>query len=167
MTSPITIRTAGPQDISALDRLFPRSDARLLAADYPPSVLVTAIPVIARAQPQLLGSGLFFLAEQGGAILAAGGWSLNPPGGRPGQRGVGHVRHVATNPDHVRKGAGRAVLEHIVLVAKASGMAALHCQSTRTALPFYAAMGFVPRGEITVPLPGGLAFPAIHMERVL
>ena len=167
MDDTITIRTAGLADIEALDRLFRRSYARLLAPDYPPSVLVTAIPVIGRAQPALLQSGLFYVAEGPGGLLGAGGWSLAPPGGRPGIRGVGHVRHVATDPDAVRRGVGRRLMEHVLLVAKASGLAALHCQSTRSAVPFYAAMGFAARAEVVVPLPGGLQFPAVFMERML
>ena len=148
MTDTLTLRTAQKDDIGDLDRLFRRSYARLLAADYPPSVLVTAIPIFGRAQPQLVASGPFYVAESAGVIVAAGGWSLTAPGERPGQRGTGHVRHVASDPDHLRKGAARAVLDHIMLVAKASGIAALHCQSTRTAVPFYAAMGFRALGGI-------------------
>jgi len=136
-----------------------------LAKDYPPSVLVTAIPTIARAQPRLVASGLFYVVEDdaGAGLLGAGGWSLEAPGGRPGQRGVGHIRHVATDPAATRRGVGRMLLQHILLVARASGMAQMHCQSTLTAEPFYAAMGFVAQGPITVPLSGGLAFPAVFM----
>lgn len=167
MTQDLTLRVAQTADIGALDRLFQRSYARLLAPDYPPSVLVTAIPVIARAQPALVGSGLFYVVEGAEGILGAGGWSLQPPGGRPGQRGTGHVRHVATDPDAVRRGVGRMLLEHIMLVARASGMMALDCQSTRTAVPFYQSMGFDALGEITVPLPGAQDFPAVRMRRLL
>jgi GNAT superfamily N-acetyltransferase len=159
----VTIRTASMDDLSALDRLFQRSYMRLLAPDYPPSVLMTAVPVIARAQPDLLRSGLFFVAENAGGIAGAGGWSLNAPGGRPGTRGVGHIRHVATDPDQTRQGVGRALLEHILLHAKASGMAQLHCLSTRTAVPFYAAIGFVSQGGVSIPLRGGLEFPSVFM----
>ena len=42
-----------------------------------------------------------------------------------------------------------------------------HCQSTRTAVRFYAALGFEPRGEIEVPLPGGVRFPAVFMVAAL
>lgn len=160
----IAIRTASLDDLSALDHLFARSYMRLLAPDYEPSVLMTAVPVMARAQPDLLRSGLFFVAHtQEGAIMGAGGWSLNAPGGKPGQRGVGHIRHVATDPDHVRQGVGSALLSYILLHAKASGMMQMHCQSTRTAVPFYEAMGFDLHGEINLPLRGGLEFPAVLM----
>ncbi len=164
----ITLRIARQADIGALDRLFQRSYSRLLAADYPPSVLVTAVPVIARAQPALVASGQFYVVEDGeGRVLGAGGWSLQAPGGHPATSGTGHVRHVATDPDAVRRGVGRLLLEHIVQAARASDVSTLHCQSTLTAEPFYRSLGFEPQGRMTVPLRGGIGFPAVFMIRRL
>lgn len=121
MTADIILRTARQSDIGALDRLFRRSYSRLLAADYPPSTLVTAVPVIARAQPDLVASGLFYVVEDGERrLLGAGGWSLAGPGRRPAQPGIGHIRHVATDPDATRRGVGRRLLEHILRVAAQS-----------------------------------------------
>ncbi|SMX41446.1 GNAT family N-acetyltransferase [Maliponia aquimaris] len=168
MTAGILLRTARQSDITALDRLFRRSYSRLLAADYPPSTLVTAVPAIARAQPDLLASGLFYVVEDSEQrVLGAGGWSLGAPGRRPAQPGIGHIRHVATDPDATRRGVGRLLLEHILRVAEDSGMARMHCQSTLTAVPFYRAMGFVAQGDMAVPLPGGIVFPTVFMVRPL
>ncbi|MDJ0821040.1 MAG: GNAT family N-acetyltransferase [Paracoccaceae bacterium] len=167
MTDALTLRAATPGDLAELDLLFQRSYTRLLKADYPPSVLVTAVPIIARAQPALLASGTFFVVENGDAIVGAGGWSMQAPGARPGARGVGHIRHVATDPDVLRRGVGRMLMEHILLHAKASGIAQMKCQSTRTAVPFYSAMGFETLGEVVVPLRGGIDFPAVSVQRML
>ena len=101
-----TLRTTTAADIGALDDLFRRSYARLLAPDYPPSVLVIAIPLIARAQPQLVTSGRFYLVEGDGRVLGAGGWSHAAPGGGRAASGIGHIRHVATDPDAARQGVG-------------------------------------------------------------
>lgn len=60
------LRLARPGDLSAVDALFAHSYARLIRADYPPSVLVTAVPRLARAQPALLASGRYWLAETEG-----------------------------------------------------------------------------------------------------
>ena len=38
-------------------------------------------------------------------------------------------------------------------------------QSTLTAVPFYAALGFVEIGPIRVTLRPGIEFPAVHMQR--
>ena len=76
MALTITIRRATPGDLAAVDRLLARSYSRLLAADYPPSVMVLAVPLIARARPELLASGRYFLAvDATDRVMGAGGWS--------------------------------------------------------------------------------------------
>ncbi len=168
MSPRITLRRAQRDDIGALDRLFQRSYARLLAPDYPPSVLIVAVPVMARAQHDLVASGLFYVAEdEEGQVLGAGGWSRQAPGGRPSAPGTGHVRHVATDPEAVRRGVGRLLLGRIVDEARTAGLDELQCISTRTAEPFYAAMGFTREGETEVTLRPGIAFPAVCMWRAL
>jgi GNAT superfamily N-acetyltransferase len=150
--------------MSAVDRLLSRSYPRLLAADYPPSTLVLAVPLISRARPELLASGTYFLAEDpDGRVLGAGGWTQAAPGGAEGIADVGHVRHVATDPDAVRLGIGRALMTRVIEDARGSGMAWLDCLSTRTAVPFYAALGFKVVLPVDVPLGPGIVFPAIRM----
>ncbi|MDP4992609.1 GNAT family N-acetyltransferase [Marivita lacus] len=163
----LTLRPADASDFEALDRLFGQSYPALLKDDYPPSVLVTAVPLISRAQPALIASGSFFVVCDGQEIVGAGGWTMQAPGGRPGARGIGHIRHVVTDHRRTRQGIGRSLMEHIALHALASGMSQLHCQSTRTAVPFYEAMGFEARGDIVVPLRPGIDFPAVFLQRIL
>lgn len=163
----LTVRRAEATDLDALDLLFGRSYPALLKPDYPPSVLVTAVPLISRAQPALVASGTFFVVCDGDEIVGAGGWTMQAPGGKPGTRGIGHVRHVVTDHRRTRQGIGRRLMDHIVLNARGSGMTQLHCQSTRTAVPFYTAMGFVAQAEIDIPLRPGIDFPAVFMVRLL
>lgn len=165
MTPTIAIRRAEPSDLEAVDRLLARSYPRLLAADYPPSTMVLAVPIIARARPELLASGRYFLAvDASGRVVGAGGWSLARPGG-PGDAGVdtGHVRHVATDPDAVRQGVGRKLMRETVADAARAGVRRMECLSTRTAVPFYAALGFRIVGPTEVPLQPGIVFPAVRM----
>lgn len=159
MSQTLTIRAADPGDLSALDRLFTTTYPKLLKADYPPSVLVTALPLISRAQPKLLQTGTFFVAELDGAIVGAGGWT-------PWRRSdVGEVRHVVTDFRQLRRGIGRAIFRRIFEQVEAAGLRVLNCQATRTAVPFYQALGFVPLGPIEIPLRAGISFPAIQMQR--
>ncbi|MEM8824535.1 MAG: GNAT family N-acetyltransferase [Pseudomonadota bacterium] len=160
------LRPTTRADIPAVDALLAEAYPRLLAPDYPPSVLVTALPRISRAQPALLTSGTYWLAEEDGVLLAAGGWTAQAPRGR-GRRGRGHIRHVVSNPDRLREGHARAVLEAAMGQARAAGITLLECISTRTAVPFYRALGFQMQGEVTVPLAPGIDFPAIQMTRPL
>ncbi|MGQ0566122.1 MAG: GNAT family N-acetyltransferase [Gemmobacter sp.] len=172
MVQPFTLRRATPDDLSAVDVLLECSYPRLLKADYPPSVLVTALPLIVRAQPVLLASGRYFVAVDGadGHLLGAGGYSLASPVPRgqaqgPREEQLGHIRHVVTDPDRLRRGVGRAVMTCVLTAAAAEGVTVFDCLSTRTAVPFYAALGFRTLGAATVPLAPGIEFPAIRMRR--
>ena len=162
MAATVTIRPATPADLPRVDALLARSYPRLLARDYPPSVLVAVVPAIGRAKPALLASGTYWLAEADGAVLAVGGWTAAAPSGG-GTPGIGHVRHVATDPDHTRRGHARAVMARAMAQAAARGVRRLECLSTRTAVPFYAALGFRAAEALDVPIGGAIPFPAIRM----
>jgi GNAT superfamily N-acetyltransferase len=164
MTPTLSLRKASLADLSAVDALLSRSYPRLLAADYPPSTLVLAVPRIMRARPELLASGTYFLAESPeGRVLAAGGWTRGGPSPGAALPDTGHVRHVATDPDVLRRGVGRALMLRVMQDARGAGMLWLNCLSTRTAVPFYAALGFRPLHEAEVTLAPGIVFPVLRM----
>ena len=174
MEPSFTLRRATPEDLSALDWLLSRSYPRLLRADYPPSVLVTALPIIARARPELLQSGRYFVAVNpaDGSVLGAGGYSLVAPApqgmaGGPREAALGHIRHVVTDAERVRQGIGRGVMTCVLTAAAAEGVTRLDCLSTRMAVPFYASLGFRTLGPVTVPLAPGIDFPAVRMQLTL
>ncbi|MEJ6392216.1 GNAT family N-acetyltransferase [Gymnodinialimonas sp. 2305UL16-5] len=168
MVEDITIRITSAADLPAVDALLTASYPVLLKPDYAPSTLVTCLPLITRARPELLRSGSYFMAHEGdGRALAAGGWTHNAPQGGVGPRDVGHIRHVVTHPKATRRGLARSILERCFATARASGVRWMMCQSTRTAEPFYSAMGFQRRGEIEIMLRPGIGFPAVEMIRAL
>ncbi|MEM8555418.1 MAG: GNAT family N-acetyltransferase [Pseudomonadota bacterium] len=159
-TLDVTVRLARAGDLSRLDALFGRTYPKLLKADYPPSVMVTAVPLIAKAQPALVSSGTFRVAElSNGDIIGAGGWT--PRRKRPQ---IGDVRHVVCDDRFLRNGIARSILQASMKEAAADGVRIMDCKSTRTAVPFYLSMGFVPLGPIDVPLRDGITFPAIQMQ---
>lgn len=166
-TGGLIIRTAGAEDLAALDALLARAYPKLLRNDYPPSVMVLAVPIIARAQPRLIGSGTYFVAEEAGEIVGAAGWTAAAPGRGSGPQGEANVRHVVTDDRRLRRGIGRALMGHVFKTAQAAGMRGMRCLSTRTAEPFYAALGFEPVGEVTVSLAPMVEFPAVEMWRAL
>jgi GNAT superfamily N-acetyltransferase len=171
MDHSLTLRRARVSDLTEVDRLLQRSYPRLLRPDYPPSVMVLALPIIARARPELLASGRYFVVQaEDGAILGAGGWSMGAPQSRGEQEwaeqtGMGHVRHVAVDPERVRAGVGRAIMGEVIVDALRHGVRWLDCLSTRTAVPFYEALGFRVLHEVEVGLAPGIMFPAIRMMR--
>lgn len=162
-----TIRKSLERDLPAIDRLYGRSYPRLLKADYAPSVLVTVIPKFSKAQPRLVTSGTFYVAEtHDWQIVGAGGWTPQGPMGER-EAGTGHIRHFATDPDAVRLGIGRALMDGCINEAKDHGMTRLSCYSTLTAVPFYEALGFVPQNEIEIEMGAHIGFPAVWMIRDL
>ncbi|WP_425091945.1 GNAT family N-acetyltransferase [Tropicimonas sp. S265A] len=164
----LVIRPGTSRDVADVDALLAASYPVLLKPDYPPSVMVTALPLISRAQPALITCGTYFVVEQEGILRAAGGWTFGPPKGTRPAPGLGHVRHVVTDHRAVRRGFGRALMDHILADAGARGATRLEALSTLTAVPFYRAMGFAPLGEVDVPLgPAGLPFRAVRMDRSL
>jgi N-acetylglutamate synthase-like GNAT family acetyltransferase len=78
---------------------------------------------------------------------------------------MGHVRHVAVDPERVRGGVGRAIMSEVIVDALRHGVRWLDCLSTRTAVPFYEALGFRVLHEVEVGLAPGIALPAIRMMR--
>jgi GNAT superfamily N-acetyltransferase len=168
MDPSLTLRAATPADLAAVDALLARSYPRLLAPDYPPSVLVTALPLISRARPELLASGTYYVVEDGaGDILGAGGWSRGAAAGGAVTGRVGHVRHLVTDHRALRRGIARSIMAATFAAARKAGCTALDCLSTRTAVPFYAAVGFQTLGPVTVALRPGIEFPAVRMARAL
>ncbi|WP_341862359.1 GNAT family N-acetyltransferase [Gymnodinialimonas sp. 57CJ19] len=167
MVDEMTIRATNTADIAAVDALLAASYAVLLKPDYAPSVLVTCLPLITRAQPELLRCGTYYIAEGADGPLAAGGWSHGAPQGGVGPRDVGHIRHVVTHPKALRRGLARSLIERSFRAARTSGVRWMMCQSTRTAEPFYESMGFQRRGEIDIRLRPGISFPAVEMIRAL
>lgn len=166
MTDQITIRVAGRGDVAAIDALIAASYPALLKADYPPSVLVTALPLISRAQPGLVTSGRYFVAmDDTGRAISCGGWSESGPQGGLGARDIGHIRHFATHPGWLRRGLGAAIMAQVLGQAVERGMRLMMCQATRTAVPFYAKLGFRARADIEVTLRPGIVFPAVEMTR--
>ena len=162
------VRISCRADLAAIDALLARSYPALLKPDYPPSVLVTALPIISRARPELVASGHYYVAvAEDGAIVGAGGWSHGRPGGGTGRVGIAHIRHVVTDHRRTRQGIGRALMRRILAEARAGGARLAECLSTRTAVPFYQAMGFQALGPCDIALRPGVKFPAIQMERPL
>jgi len=156
----LSVRTATIDDLAEIDALLARSYPRLVRAAYPPSVMVTALPLLARAQPRLLRSGTYYaVTGEDGWILGVGGWMPDRV-----DRSFGHVRHVATDYRAVRQGVGRALMGHVVAEARAAGKGSLESWATLNAVPFYAALGFRELGPIAMELQPGITFPAVRMR---
>ena len=161
------VRAATLADVAKVDALLARAYPRLLRADYAPSMMVMALPLISRAKPALVTCGTYYVVEANDEIIGAGGWTRAAPGRGIARAGVGNIRHVVTDDRQVRRGVGRALMTHIIAVATEQGITRLDCLSTLTARPFYQAMGFAVTGPVLIPLAEGIQFPAVAMWRNL
>lgn len=169
MDQRLSLRRARASDLAAVDALLAKTYPRVLAADYPPSILVMALPIITRARPELLASRRYYVVEtSAGQIVGAGGWSGGAPAPGPegeATGGVGHVRHVVTDVDRLRGGIGRAIMGRVFSDCLHHGVRWLDCLSTRSAVPFYASLGFRIVSPVDVALGPAIDFPAVRMMR--
>jgi GNAT superfamily N-acetyltransferase len=160
----ITLRASNGHDLDAVDAMLSRTYPKILKNDYAPSVMVTAVPIISRANPALLRSGTYYVAEDSrGAILGAGGWTLK---GKTGEAAA-EVRHLVVDWRVQRRGLGRRLMMGVFAEAKRFGIGRLDAQATLSAAAFYEAMGFEALARVNVPLRPGIEFPAVMMRRFL
>jgi N-acetylglutamate synthase-like GNAT family acetyltransferase len=136
------IRTARIDDASAVSDLLQASYTEQLASCYSPEVLAKALPLMVKANPRLLSSGTYYVAQAENELVGCGGWSAEAPGSSVIKEGLAHIRHVGTHPGWLRHGIARGILLHCFREAARAGMASLECQSTFVAVNFYVAMGF-------------------------
>jgi len=162
-----SIRIARHSDADAVGGVLLASYSNLLAGHYDRDLLDIALPFMTRANPTLLCSGTYYVAESSaGRLVGCGGWSRERPGSGDTVEGEGHVRHFATHPECLGRGIGRSLLARCFMDAQPL-IRTLHCFSTLTAQPFYRACGFETVGPIDVPMGPTLKFPAILMKRDL
>ncbi len=113
----------------------------------------------------MLASGRYFVAVHGERIVSCGGWSLDKPGAVAVPR-LAHVRHFATDPDHINRGCGGAILTRCLEEALAAGFAEMETVSSLTAEAFYVRHGFNPVSIVRMPV-GAVSFDCVLMRRPL
>ncbi len=162
-----TYHIATTADAADVGRVLSRSYPALLALDYTPDELDHLLPVMTTAQPDLLSCGTYWIARVDGKAAAVGGCTVVAPGTGAIEPGVAHVRHVGTDPGYLRLGLARALMGRAMDQMRALGVGRLTCLSTRTGVPFYAALGFVAIQSVEVPLAKGVTFSAVEMSMPL
>jgi GNAT superfamily N-acetyltransferase len=162
------IRVAKPTDFDAVSALLVASYSNLLAAHYDGDTLGRALPLMTAANPALLSSATYYVAEgEPGNLVGCGGWTTAQPGSGEVVEAEAHIRHFATHPMRVRQGVGASLLARCFSDARLFGIRKLHCFSTLNAERFYGAFGFDTVGLIDVPMGPSLTFPGVLMSREL
>jgi GNAT superfamily N-acetyltransferase len=162
------IRVARPDDEPFLNIWLYDSYSAGMVGFYDDGLLARALPLIIKANPELLSSGRFFVAESpSGALLGCGGWTREKPGSNTVTEMLAHIRHFATRPDYCGLGIGRAIFDRCMQQAVLAGVRRFECHSSLNAERFYKSVGFVSGQIIQVPLAEGVTFPVIVMQREL
>lgn len=171
------IRPACPQDTRDVQELLRQSYHNLLQADYADDVLVKALPLITKANEELLACGTWYVAQhaQTKQIVGCGGWTGQSPvpsnqdHNDKEYQGLPHLRHFACHPDWTRTGVASAIWQRSLAdmaVAYNGKVPTMEVFSTLTAIPFYEALGFEKVNPVEIPLQqGACLFPAMLMRR--
>lgn len=160
-----TVRVATPSDAAGVSAALAASYGKLLTSHYSAEQLDRALPLMSAANPVLLRSGRYYVAETSAhQIIACGGWSLERPGTTEIVQGLAHVRHFATDPNWVGCGIASAILSRCIRDAAALGTRSMEAYSTLAAVGFYRTHGFFVVASIDVPLAPGFGFPSTLMR---
>ena len=165
--TPLSVRTAKPDDAPVVRAILEDSYPALMAGAYPPDLLMRALPLITRPHPRLLAEGTYYLAEAQGEMAGCGGWSFWGPSGETAEPGLAHIRHFAVCEGWAGKGVGRALYDRCEADARAAGAERFEVQSSLNGEAFYARLGFERVSAIDVPMGPDLAFPSILMRRAI
>ncbi|MEL6318578.1 MAG: GNAT family N-acetyltransferase [Pseudomonadota bacterium] len=164
-TTEITVRPADPNDAEAVSEILAASYGDLYRGWYSDEILQAVLPAMTRAKPELLACGTYYIATDGDRPIACGGGTPGAPGDGSRRAALGHVRHFATHPDHLREGAASAVMDECLRTAAAAGVAEFECLSSLPAEPFYLSQGFRTERFETIRMRSGVRFAAALMRR--
>jgi GNAT superfamily N-acetyltransferase len=167
VTLAYSIRISNLQDVLEITALLKASYTSQLEGSYSPQVLARALPLMTKANPRLLGSGTYYVAETKTELVGCGGWSREAPGSGEITKGTAHIRHVATHPRWLRQGVGRSLLVRCFHEAASAGVSNLECHSTIIAVDFYVAIGFKVVAPLLIQLATDISIDGVLLRRTL
>lgn len=171
------IRKAAHTDESSLERLIARSARVLGARDYRPEQIEAALLGAFGVDTQLIDDGSYFVAELDGQIVGSGGWSRRRTlfgGDAAAERDAGEldpradsakIRAFFVDPNHVRRGIARALLERCETEACAYGFRRLELMSTLTGIPLYRALGYQSGQMVRYPVDARVTIEFVPMRK--
>ncbi|XRD81733.1 GNAT family N-acetyltransferase [Dyella halodurans] len=80
---------------------------------------------------------------------------------------TGKIDAVFVRPEYMRRGVGRAIMDHLEHLALRAGLAKLHLEATLNAAPFYLALGFQPEGDKLYRSSLGVSLACVSMSKPL
>jgi N-acetylglutamate synthase-like GNAT family acetyltransferase len=160
------VRVARPEDAEGVGKLLQASYPELMASAYEAQSLALALTFMIRANPSLLGSGTYYVAEDAaGLVVGCGGWTRERPGTKTVEPRLGHLRHFGTHPAWVRRGVGKAIYGACEAAARAAGVSTFEAYSSLNAEKFYRALGFERIREMDIEFDPQVVLRAVLMRR--
>jgi GNAT superfamily N-acetyltransferase len=128
---------------------------------------------------QLIADGTYFVVELDGEIAGCGGWSRRTTlfGGDQTEgrnaalldpnHEAARIRAMYTDPDFVRRGVGRMILDQCEIAARAEGFTRAEMAATMAGEPLYRACGY----QVIEPFDGvskaGVRVPLLRMGKAI
>ena len=174
-----SLRLAHDGDIPELEALIGRSVRELQSAYYSAAQMDGALGSVFGVDRQLIRDKTYFVAEQGEAIIACGGWSKRESlFGSDAARAVedalldplqdaARIRAFFVHPEHARRGLGRAILVACEDAIRAARFRSIELVATLPGVPFYRAFDYEAGERYEVPLVNGLSLPVVRMSKNL
>ncbi|GLZ44245.1 acetyltransferase [Actinomycetospora sp. NBRC 106375] len=171
------LRTATDADVPAIAALMRASVRAAFPRWYTPEQAAAGEIHIAHLDRAMVDDGTYFVHDDGGQIVACGGWSRRArlytgSGDRDDDarlldptREPARVRAMFVSGDHTRRGLGRAILEASARAAGAEGFRDLVLMATLPGVPLYTAFGFSEVRRVEVTTPDGLGLAGVEMTR--
>lgn len=172
-----TIRLAREHDKATLNALIRASGIGLSAGFYTDAQAAAITRDIFGVDSALVADSTYYAVEEGGEIVACGGWSARATdfGGDQAKSGTDRPLDPATEPARIRaffvdpvmarRGLGSMLLEHCTCAARQAGFTALELVSTMPGVPLYVRHGFAPLENMTLPLSGGVTVALTRMRK--
>ena len=175
--TPFAIRRATHADRPALALLIARSARELGAGDYRPEQIEGALRGAFGVDTQLIDDGTYFVVEAHGKLVGCGGWSKRRTlfGGDAHQdrnaseldpkSDAAKIRAFFVDPEHARRGIGRALLERCESEARARGFSRFELMGTLPGVRLYQALGYVGSERVHYPVAPGITIEFVPMRK--
>ena len=151
-----------------------------LQSDFLDPAQITASHQVMGLDSQLVKDGTYFVVEEGERVAGCGGWSFRATlyggdesivGREPERldpaRDAAKVRAMYTDPDFVRRGVGRMILDLCEGAARAAGFTRVELMATAAGVPLYCSAGYEPLAMLEQADVAGVRVPLLRMGKAL
>lgn len=176
----IGIRRATREDLQVISALASAAARALCTPDYTPRQVESILRFSLADHSQLIDDRTYFVIENGGEIVAAGGWSYraaltaNDCGDAAGPHeivdpanGAARLRGFFVHPHFARRGLARTLVALCERAAANAGYSQLELLTTATGRRLYLACGFVDLEWVSQIYPTGVSVVTHRMSKAI